>query len=193
MKKIVLLAAVAVFGMSTMIAQETSFGVKAGVNFAGVIGDDIEETDGRTGFHIGGVANIGINEWLAIQPEVVYSQQGYSFNDFDGVNDIKLDYINIPILADFTLAEGFSLQGGPQIGINVSSKTEFADQEIDLKDETESLEIATTLGAQYELPIGLFFQARYTVGFTNFIEERDGANNDAQNAVLSVSIGYFFN
>ncbi|MCW8982381.1 MAG: PorT family protein [Altibacter sp.] len=190
MKKLILLAAFAVFSLTTIEAQEISFGLKAGANFASVNGDDADNLDGRTSLHGGAVFNIGLSELIAIQPEVLFSSQGYSFNDEDGDNDVVLDYINIPILVDVTLADGFSLQGGPQVGINVGSKLKFLDEEIDLKDGTESLDLSAAIGAQYRLPMGVFFQARYAIGFTNISTEEDV---DAKNSVVSLSVGWFFN
>ena len=105
--------------------------------------------------------------------------------DFTG----KLDYVNIPIMADFTIAEGFSLQGGPQIGINVTSKEEAGD--IEVESDAESLDIGTGIGAQYELPMGLFFQARYMVGLTD-VFDTDGEFSN-KNSVISLSVGWFFN
>lgn len=189
MKKTVLLFLIAFTGITSIQAQDgVKFGVKAGANFANLVGDT-DGIDGRTGLHVGGVINVGINEWLAIQPEVIYSMQGYSGEemgvDFTG----KLDYVNIPIMADFTIAEGFSLQGGPQIGINVTSKEEAGD--IEVESDAESLDIGTGIGAQYELPMGLFFQARYMVGLTD-VFDTDGEFSN-KNSVISLSVGWFFN
>ena len=101
MKKLMLLAAVAVFGLSNVNAQEVKFGVKAGVNFASLTGDDADGLDGKTGFHVGGVAVIGISEKFAVQPELVYSSQGAKDTE-EGVDvDYNLDYINLPVLANY--------------------------------------------------------------------------------------------
>ncbi|MFC7357354.1 porin family protein [Jejudonia soesokkakensis] len=187
MKKLFLFTAMAVFGFTTTQAQ-VMFGAKAGANFASITGSDVNDVDGRTDFHVGALANIGINEWFAIQPEVVYSAQGFSFDDEADVEQ-SISYLNIPIMADFTIAEGLSLQGGPQVGIKVGSKFKVDGDDIDEDDDgIESLDIATGIGAQYKLPtLGLFFQARYMIGFTDIIEDVD-----ASNSVVSVSVGWFF-
>ena len=75
MKKI-LLSAVAVMALGTAAqAQETSFGAKAGVNFANFAGD-VEDASARTGFHVGVVADYMFSETVGIGAELVYSQQG---------------------------------------------------------------------------------------------------------------------
>ncbi|MDX1463383.1 MAG: outer membrane beta-barrel protein [Marinirhabdus sp.] len=188
MKKLLLFVALITVGTLTTQAQETKFGLKAGVNFASVFGDNLDEFDGQTDFHVGGVLSVGLNSWLSLQPELVYSRQGYSLED-SGF-DIKgnLDYINLPILVDFTIAEGFSLHGGPQFGFNLVSE-EAVDGE-SFKFDTKSVLISNAIGAQYQLPDnGLFFQLRYSSDFVTIAEEDD---INVFNSVFSASIGWFF-
>jgi hypothetical protein len=214
MKKLSLLIALIVIIATPAISQDEggttasgiSFGVKAGVNFASVNGDiaDDEEWDGRTGFHGGVLVNIPVTELFSVQPELLYSTQGFKFTDVEDNEEVtgKLDYIIIPVLADFSLAEGFSLQGGPQIGFNVTKELEADGYSMDIEesdevDEVKSIEFAATIGAQYRLPMGLFFQARYTIGFTDIIETNPNYEFDMdtslKNSVFSISAGWFFN
>lgn len=190
MKKLFLFAALAVFGMSSMMAQ-LSFGAKAGVNFASFSGDDADDLDGLTGFHVGAVANFPLGEMIALQPEVVYSAQGASFSE-DGDAKLKFGYINIPVMVDVNLAEGFSLQGGPQFGINISSKLDFDGESEDIED-VNTLDLGVGIGAQYKLPMGVFFQARYVVGFNSVFDDVEGESFDVKNGVASLSVGYMFN
>tara|TARA_R110002073_G_scaffold4213_1_gene27910 strand:+ start:48478 stop:49083 length:606 start_codon:yes stop_codon:yes gene_type:complete len=183
MKKLFLLTVVAVLGLSTVTAQEVKFGAKAGVNFANVSGDDIEGVDGRTSINIGAVVNIGISEKFAVQPELVYSAQGITSGDLTA----KLDYINLPILADFTVAQGFSLQAGPQIGFNINDKIDGDGEGDGGSFDAESIDFGAALGAQYAMETGLFFQARYSLGLSEVVKDVD-----AKNSVFSISVGYFF-
>ena len=83
------------------------------------------------------------------------------------------------------------MQGGPQVGIKAGSKFEVDGDEIDEDDDgIESLDVAAGIGAQYKLPLGLFFQARYATSLTNLVENEDF---DVKNSVVSVSVGWFFN
>ena len=73
MKK-TLLSVMAVMAMGAAAqAQEMEFGVKAGVNLA-TYGGDIEDRDTRTGAHVGILAEFGLSENFAIQPEIVFFQ-----------------------------------------------------------------------------------------------------------------------
>ena len=190
MKKLFFLAAFAAMGVITSNAQ-VSFGAKGGVNFASVNGDDFDADEGLTSFHIGGVASIAISGFFSIQPEIVYSSQGYSFDFFDVESKVKIDYLNIPIMADFEVINGLSLQCGPQLGINLSGKIDVnvEGQSRDL-DGIETLDIGAGIGAQYQLADkGLFFQARYVNGLTEIFED----DTKAKNGVISLSVGYMFN
>jgi len=197
MKKLVLFFVVMTL-ISLPIHAQLSLGAKGGVNFASLTGDDADMLDlnGRTTLHFGAVGNLPISELLAVQAEVVYSAQGFTLEEsfegmtFEGTG--KLDYINIPILADFTVLEGLSLQGGPQVGFLITDELEFEDETESL--DAESIDFSAAIGAQYRLPMGLFFQARYTIGFNNVAGE-DSAEEDVdlKNGVFSLSAGWFFN
>ncbi|WP_299683695.1 porin family protein [uncultured Dokdonia sp.] len=168
-------------------AQDISFGAKAGANFASISGDLTEDIDGRTSFNAGVVANIGISEKFSIQPELVYSAQGGTANIEGEDFTIKLDYINVPVLADFNIVKGLSIQAGPQIGFNITSEVD-ADGGESSEIESENIEFSLAAGAQYKLDQGLFFQARYGLGITDTSDFLSRKNN-----VFSLSIGYFFN
>jgi hypothetical protein len=206
MKKLLMLAAIAVLSFTTAQAQGISFGAKAGVNFASIGGDDTDGIDGRTGFHVGALVEIPVNDFFSVQPEVVYSAQGAkeSFSEsIDGVtvsgkSTLKLDYINIPIIGKFYVIEGLSLEVGPQIGFNINAMEEFEisglgmseSGEEDVSDFVKSTDFSIAAGASYKLPIGLFFTARYNVGLSNVNDAGEGSKN--QNNVVQLGAGFFF-
>ncbi len=214
MKKYVLLVATTlIFGTSTMIAQDVKLGAKAGVNFAKLSGEAVEDADGRTGFHVGFLAEIPLSERFAIQPELVYSQQGLQSKEtFDGTEfetKVKLDYLNVPVMAKFYLIDGLSIEAGPQFGFNINAKQELevtggdtdSDFEItgedDIKDEVSGFDLGIGGGLAYQLDNGLFFQGRYIYGLSNVPEDVDDAQgedveDDLVNSVLSLSVGFKF-
>ncbi|MGJ8593286.1 MAG: porin family protein [Aquaticitalea sp.] len=201
MKKLVVMAAVAVFGFSQAQAQEEiQFGVKAGVNFAKLTGDAVEDADGRTGFHIGGVVEIPISEKFSVQPELLYSQQGLqSKESFEGIeyeSKLKLDYIHVPVMAKFYVTEGFAIEAGPQFGFNVSAKEEYSvgdDSEEDDLDNVAGFDLSLGAGVSYKLDNGLFFGGRYMFGLSNVNEdEEEGFDDNLTNSVLSLSVGFMF-
>ncbi len=56
----------------------TKFGVKTGLNFADVSGDQVDGFETVTVFHFGVMAEFIISDKFSFQPELLYSGQGYS-------------------------------------------------------------------------------------------------------------------
>lgn len=217
MKKLLLFAAVTVICFSTVQSQELRLGAKAGVNFASIGGDETDDFDGRTSFHVGALVEIPISQKFAVQPELLYSSQGakeeYSSIPFGGFgikyeNKLKLDYINIPIMAKYYISDGLSIEAGPQFGILISAKAEGEVSELqggevesfdqDVKDSFKSLDIGFGLGAAYRLNNNIFFSARYILGINDIAEdiEYNGSIEvktfNQHNNVFQLSAGYSF-
>src|SRR5690606_28120677 len=142
-------------------AQEfVYFGVKGGVNFSSFTGDgydDFVDPEERTSFHLGLLAEIPLSDRFSIQPEVLYSGQGYDIASRDGADDVELqlDYINVPVLAKFYLFNRFSIEAGPQIGFLVNKEIDTNPSgdggDISLNDDSyKDVDFAVGLGASYK-------------------------------------------
>ena len=123
----------------------------------------------------------------------------------------KLSYISMPLLAQYFVLEGLSLEAGPQFSLLVSAKEEWDETysddfgsetdsgSDDIKDALNTVDIAGHIGATYELDFGLFFTARYLFGLTkindditvNGISIDTGRTN--RNNIFQLSAGYKFN
>lgn len=118
----------------TANAQEVNFGAKAGVNFANVSGEDVEDNITRTSFNVGAVVEFEISDKFSIQPELIYSAQGAKLEEESDVDlTLKLDYLNVPVIAKFYAAESFSLEFGPQVGFYCLQKQKQKLVEIQVK------------------------------------------------------------
>ncbi|HRE38196.1 MAG TPA: porin family protein [Chitinophagaceae bacterium] len=193
MKKIVL---VSVLALSTMFVNaQVTFGVKGGVNFATLGGDDADELEGKksnTGFYLGGTVNVPISSNFAFQPELIYSaNQGMEFRESPLELNYNLGYLNIPLMLQYRNS-GFIAEAGPQIGFLMSAKAKISDgtntDEEDIKDEFKGTDFGVNLGLGYQFSNGFGLNARYTFGMSNIIDETDV---DVKNRVFSV--GVFFN
>ena len=73
MKKVFLIAAVAVLGMKNVEAQ-VSYGIKAAPQLTNLVGDDMDDVDNKAkvGFNAGVYANFRVSDQFAIQPEIQY-------------------------------------------------------------------------------------------------------------------------
>ena len=186
----------------TATSQETRFGLKGGGNYSTITGDDTDGLDGRTGFHIGGLAEIMFNESFGLQPELIYSTQGakeeYSDSGFSEKYTMKLDYINLPILAKYFITQGLNVNLGPQVGyvINKTGEYEvsgggFDESGSDDLEGVNDFDFSLVGGLGYELDMGVFFNARYNLGLGN-ISEEGGDDFSIQNNVIQLSVGYMF-
>jgi hypothetical protein len=188
MKKLFCIASAIILFVSILSAQQTHFGVKAGVNLSSVEIDNGDDYNSKAGIHVGGLAHIHISQHFALQPELIYSMQGGKDEDDDDVK-LKLNYINIPLLAQYMTLDGFRLQTGPQIGFLTSAKSKVGDVERSVKDDLSSVDFSWTFGAGYLFPSGFGVDARYNHGISNI---SDDEIFEARNRVFQFGVFYQF-
>lgn len=174
MKNILLSVLAMVTLVSVTNAQSTPFGIKAGVNLAR-LGADADDAAGITSFYAGGLADITISESFHIQPEILYSSEG--------AEDSELSLIRIPILAKFYIGKRLNLLAGPSLNLKLLTDNEEVDEMI------KRVDYGLALGAAYELPGGLFFDARYNFSLTSVSETDDV---DILINTFQVGLGYRF-
>ncbi|HFS68113.1 MAG TPA: PorT family protein [Flavobacteriia bacterium] len=188
MRKLFFTAVVAVVMMTSMNAQ--TFGVKAGANFANFTGSAIGDTSMKIGAYLGGFVDFEVSDEFSVQPELVFSMQGAQDSN-DSAFKMNLNYLNLPVMAKYEVAEGFSLVAGPQIGFLLSAKISDGDNSTDIKDNLKGIDFGLGFGAEYELESGLQFSARYNLGLSSL--DDTGSNQDVKNGVIQVGLGYSFN
>jgi opacity protein-like surface antigen len=206
MKKSILLIGIALLSMGGLSAQEyVKFGVKGGVNSSTFSGDgfgDFDNPNSRTSFNLGLLAEIPVSDKFSIQPEVLYSGQGYDIASRNNTNDVEyqLDYINVPVLAKFYLVEGLSLEAGPQVGFLVNSEIDsnpsqdIGDVPLN-EDQFNKVDLSLGLGASYKFRGGFFVNARYNYGLSDVYDDSYSSlfkNSDVKHSVLQGGIGFLF-
>lgn len=180
MKKVLILFAFA-FSSTVIFAQGVDFGIKAGVNFASIT--DASGLDNRTGFVAGVFVGGKFNDNLGIQADLLYSQQGAEFN----AGDFNLDYVNVPIVLKYYVAQGLNFQLGPQFGVIINEEAQTVVGETINDIATKNFDISAVLGAGYDLPMGIRLEGRYNFGLSDVPEEGKG-----KNSVITLSVGYSF-
>ena len=177
-----------IFTGLTVSAQDVHphFGIKGGVNIANLNLDSDADLASKTSFYLGALAHLHISQHFAIQPELMYSGQGAKYDETD--TKINLNYINLPILAQYMTGSGFRLQTGPQVGALVSAKVKDDDNSTDIKDEYKKIDFSWVFGASYVSNSGLGIDARYNLGLSNI---NDGADK-IKNRVFQVGLFYQF-
>lgn len=195
-KKVVIVIALLVASALPAAAQPgTAFGAKVGANFANLNFDpEVFDTSTRTALTAGVFATVPVNDRFSFQPEVLFSAQGAKVSDNGSEGTIKLNYLNIPLLANINLSGGenpFSLLVGPQIGFRTSAKIEGEGEEEDLDDDTESTDFGIVAGLSTTIR-NIVLDARYTHGLRNISKNVEGEEGEVKNRVFTVSVGIMF-
>jgi hypothetical protein len=210
-----ILALLFVVGLGfTSMAQTVSFGPRVGVNFGTqkVSGSDEdfaedwnEQVEYNTGLQVGGVFNLKFNETFSVQPELLFTQKGYKFEDDSESVTGKYDYLELPLLAKISFgAPDFQafITAGPTFGYWASGKDTFKiggdefSEDVDFDDNSlieKRSEIGGSIGAGFAAALGagaLNFDVRYGAGFSSTYESDD--NDKLRNSGISVSVAYLF-
>ena len=194
MKRILLLTGILIWinlnAQSSKREEGITFGIKGGLNVSDFLGD-IKNNTFRTSVHLGVFSEIMISDNFSLQPELLYSGQGYSGRVLPGFSRSKYDYINFPVLAKIYIAKKISIEAGPQIGFLVSAKEKTSDDKITIPNQ-KTVDFGLNLGLAYDLKNGVFFQTRYNLGLSNI---NSGSNVNAfkyTNSVIQLSVGIQF-
>ncbi|OSZ79699.1 hypothetical protein CAP36_00065 [Chitinophagaceae bacterium IBVUCB2] len=185
MKKHLVLIIFSALSIPALHAQHTNFGIKAGYNSSSVQITNSNDYDSKSGLHVGGLAHIHINKHFAVQPELVYSCQGGE----SGNTKLKLNYLNVPVLLQYMVNDGFRLQTGPQVGFLVTAKQKIGNVEVDIDDTYDAVDFSWSFGAGYLFTSGIGIDARYNLGLNNI---SDDETFEAKNRVFQVGLFYQF-
>jgi len=148
-------------------------GIKGGVNISKVDGKAFRD-EFRYGYHLGGFAEIGLGGKLGIQPEVLFNQyQTRADSSFSNVyqnsvhianyQNVKLNYLTIPLLLNYKLGSLMSLQAGPQYGILIDQSKNLVQNG---KDAFKNGDFSLVGGATIHIA-KIRLQGRYFVGLNN--------------------------
>ena len=233
MKKLFIIAAMAVAGITTANAQEFKVGAKAGFLMSNVSVDsssDIEagklitsklNTAFRPGFHFGAFIEYGFNEKIWVEAGVDYAFQGANLKSVEAtvinVSDgslitsnkanikngwLKTQQFNIPLWVKYDIS-GFR----PKVGVNLGFLSKVkTNSEIEGGPAVENKSLTPNkkfdfglgFGAEYNLPMGLFFDATFNLGLTKLSTKEkndDGTYSEGgkfKNRVIQIGVGYKF-
>ncbi len=193
--------------------MQIDLGLKGGVNYASVNSSAtvVSSKGGIIDYHGGVYAMFKFGRVFAIQPEIVYSNEGQSYKYYvAGFPTYKstFSYFNYPLILKFYVAEGLNLQLGPQFGFLNNAKgytytsgnggpaTITAQP---LGDYVKAYNVSLCVGAGWDLPFGLNFTLRYNGGLTDInkltgqISQLPGSpfgTSSANSSVIQFSVGY---
>jgi hypothetical protein len=208
MKKILFIASLVMLCMSANAQKAVgtlTFQPKVGLNIAR--NTDAEGTDPRWGLAIGSELEYQIKPKFSVAAGFLYSMQGCRESGETGYGyatmTYKLDYINIPIVANVYVYKGLALKFGIQPGFNISSKVTVdmngSSGTRSISRDVKTFDLAIPVGLSYETKFGLVVDARYNIGVTKVYDARYyNSYTDtfeelvSRNCVVQLTVGYKF-
>lgn len=218
MKKSIFSALGLLLFAASLPAQQFSFGIRAGYTHSDVI---IREPDGLVvdgnpdfqldgsyrplgSLHAGIDARTQIGGRFAIVSGLQYARKGYTDMLFwpSGPADAlwQLHYLNLPVVADFRIWKGLSVQAGLEAGWLVDVKVKSAGEAFDPEDlfgSYNDFDLGIAGGMEYRFNDSFFAAFRHIFGILPLSEleltDQNGAALDqinSRNSATQVSVGY---
>ena len=169
---------------------------------------------------VGVEAEYMLTDKFSLAAGLTYGEQGSGYEDYEYSNagtkvelkDLKyeMDYLNIPVVANYYLFKGFAVKAGVQFGFLTTAKikgktitsingstttTEMEDKKIgnqDFMDTLEKFDLSIPMGVSYEFKVPIVIDLRYNLGLTKVNKESASGVKDFKNNVVSLTVGYKF-
>ena len=153
---------------------------------------DYEDSKVKAGMVIGANGEYGITDRIGISAGIMFSMQGAKWSGDGWTEKERLNYVNIPILANFYLYKGLAVKTGIQPGVLLNAKyVEKEDGEKDTEsftDECHKFDFAIPIGVSYEYK-RFVIDARYNIHVTKAYKDDEG---NSRNSVFQLALGYKF-
>lgn len=218
MKKLILLAVVAMMATVSANAQRTFVKPMVGVTFSNVT--SVADTKYKVGAVGGLEVGYHVSDPFALSAGLLVSMQGCAHKGEEYFKDIKttLTYLNVPILANYYVAPGLAIKAGIQPGFLVVQKTKASERisgGVSGEGSWKDFDTSETTGLKkfdLSIPIGLSYEfsdfiidARYNLGLKHIIDDKDDydlwSGSDlhkivgvkgyhAKNSVFMLTVGY---
>ena len=205
--------------------DEYFYGFKGGATYNSISGisetlipaifpkETYSTTNARTVGFIGGLFfyHRFRNSRIAIQPEILFAQEGAKFdytdiNDLNYAIDFNYQYLKLATYFKVHSYAGMTFSIGPQIGLNIGEgNLNYTSNMPDLGPDliiTQSLRevlkgstnFAVSVGGGYDFPFGLSIEARYNLGLKDVLQTQangyDFIETDNKTNGFQLTIGW---
>lgn len=194
MKKKLLCVLAILASVTFSTAQSSSgfdFGIKGGVNIAGLAGDNFQDAQKELiSFHGGLVGELHFSYLFSVQTELTYSEQGIQVIDNDGPDlDYKMNYLQLPVMAKFYFVEDYSsLEFGPQFSYKINEDVETYSE-----DRLRDFDFGIVAGLTYKFDNGIFVSGRYYHGLDDLLISSSAFGSAyIRSNNIQFSLGYMF-
>ncbi|MGB7217910.1 MAG: porin family protein [Vicinamibacterales bacterium] len=186
------LALVVAMGTTSPAAAQgiTGFGAKGGVNFATLSIDPADPTccATKTGLAVGGFVEIGVNDMIAIQPEVLYSMKGAKSSSGTEYT-FKVNTVEIPVLVKANIMTSGQMKPfvvvGPAFSFRVGdAKVEQGGTDF-VVTTAESNDFSVIFGGGVKVN-NITIEARYDLG----LKDVDTTTDTIKNRAFTILVGF---
>lgn len=203
MKKTLIIMLFAVLSLGLAYA-DVHYGIRGGLNLSNrstTAENPIVVPGDKTGFHAGLIMQYRTDSNFIVQPEILYTQKGYTYNFILVDHTISMDYVEVPILLkyDIKVAKGLNIQPAvaPYVGYAVIAKDNYKlinEIENDIIEDINRIDYGVELGADIQVIDRVVLGARYKIGLADFgssiILLKDDVIN-THNGII-ISLGFLF-
>jgi len=174
-------------------------GLAIGANFANTVNSYNSDFNTGTiaGFNGGLTLDIPLIYPLSFEPEILYSQKGYTARTMDGNFTQRSHFIDVPLLAKFHLAPGFNFLVGPQISFLAATTNTYdngfvitAQDHYDYNGNKTFLD--GVIGVSVDLNRSVDLHARYTIDFARNDYNGYSYVPEYRNQVWQIGLGVRF-
>ena len=191
MKKLFFAAAIMMASVSAFAQHEAGdITLQARVGMIGADFNNTSDTKARVGLVVGPELEYFMTDRFSLGAGVTYSQQGAELDNSSDVT-YNVDYITMPITANYYIWKGLAVRAGVQPGFNVSAKIKHGDEKVDMGDDVKGFDFAIPVGLSYEFR-HFVIDARYTFGLTEIFDTKK-VDLDSKNLSFQLSLAYKFN
>lgn len=155
---------------------------KIGMNFATLTKAD--DSESRIGLVAGAELEYQISDIFSISGGALYSQQGCEWSEDGRTETNKLDYINIPVLANVYVVKNLAVKVGVQPAFNVNSKAKASQGDSSIQGSIEGIKTF-----DFSIPIGL----SYTVFPSPYRQDRNERRYGADGWSVGIIVSFVTN
>ncbi len=197
MKKIMLIAMMMIAMTASAQREVGSLTLQPKIGFNGsLLYMDDKNVDNETfgGFAGGAEVEYQMKRWFSLSAGLMYSKEGgkNKIKDLNVTEKVELDYINIPVMANFYVWKGLALKIGLQPGFKVREKFDvpnnaaLAASKYGFGDEAKNFDLKMPVGISYDFG-SVVLELRSAPGLIKTFKGRDYTNACGQ-----LTIGYKF-
>lgn len=108
--------------------SQIPLGFKVGVNVGqivmkGVADDFDEDYSSIASFHVGVFSKLRLSDKFDFIPELQYIRKGYHYKSSYSDGNIRLDYIELPLLISYKPISLLAIEAGPSFGVKIKEST----------------------------------------------------------------------